>query len=252
MAPAPVRGPSAQTVLKLTWDYPVYEVPTTEVEAGRTVAKRAKRALTQEQALAYIAGDDPRPLFVLRECKVCNGTDDALLSRGNVDNEKVFLLARWFHCVKLPVAVLEEDHPFHNLFLPADDAPHMFMSASDGSNRVNLESEKSRSELKRSMGDVLESQYKKGPKKQLKAMAKSIDKFDLVDEKIRQLERAIDHTLEDDGPRSRKLKKLNSKLAQAQAERQKLFREIDQATAVLKLNAREQAKEKSGVPGADS
>ncbi len=243
MAPAPVRGPSAQTVLRLTWDYPVYNVPTAEVEAGRTVAKRAKRALTEEEALAYIAGDDPRPLFVLRECKVCNGTDDALLSRGNIDNEKIFLLTRWFHCVKLPVAVLEEDHPFHNLFLPADDAPHMFMAASDGAGRVNLESEKSRSELKRSMGAVLEAQYKKGPDKQIKAMARSIDKFDLVDDKILQIEKAIDHTLEDDGPRSRKLKKLNSKLAKAMEERQKLFHEIDQATAVLKLKVREKAKE---------
>ena len=102
------------------------------------------------------------------------------------------------------------------------------------------------------MGTVLEAQYKKGPDKQIKAMAKSIDKFDLVDEKILQMERAIDHTLEKDGPRSRKLKKLNSKLAQAKEERQKLFREIDQATAVLKLKVREEAKAKSGAPGSDS
>lgn len=251
MAVAPVRGPSAQTILKLTWDYPVYHVPVVEVE-GRTVAKRAKMALTEEQALAYIAGDDMRPLLVLRECKVCNGTDDALLSRGDLDNEKIFLLSRWFHCVKLPVDVLQEDHPFHNLFLPADDAPHMFMAASDGTNRVNLESDKSRRELKRSMGAVLKSQYKKGPDKQLKAMAKSIDKFDLVDQEILVLEKKIDHVMEEDGPKSRKLKKLHPKLADAQAERQKLFREIDQATTVLKLRVSEKAKDKSGASGAGS
>ena len=216
------------------------------------MAKRAKRALTEEEALAYIAGDDLRPLLVLRECKVCNGTDDALLSREDMDNEKIFLLSRWFHCVKLPVGVLEEDHPFHNLCLPADDAPHMFMAASDGSHRVNLESDKSRLELRRSMGAVLKSQYKKGPDNQIKAMAKSIDKFDVVDEKIEQLVRDIDRAIEKDGPGSRKLKKLQPRLAKAKGERQKLFREIDQATAVLKLRAREEAKEKSGVPGAGS
>ncbi len=195
-----------------------------------------------EAALAYLAGDDPRPLLVLRECKVCNGTDDALLSTGDLDNERTFLLSRWFHCVKLPVDVLEEDHPFHNLFLPADDAPHMFMSASDGSHRVNLESEKSRVELWHSMGDVLESQYKKGPDKYVRTLAKAIDEFDVVDEKILQFEKAIDDVLEDDGPKSRKLKKLRAKLADAQEERRDLFQEIDEVTTALKLKIREKGK----------
>ena len=80
----PIRGPSAQTILTLDWDYAVYEAPTKDAD-GRTVAQRKKEALSVEAALAYLAGDDPRPLLVLRECKVCNGTDDALLSTGDLD-----------------------------------------------------------------------------------------------------------------------------------------------------------------------
>jgi hypothetical protein len=78
----------------MVWDYPVYEPPKQDKE-GRTVAKVARQALPADKALAFIAGDDPRPLLVMRECKVCNGTDDALLSRGNIDNEKTILLSRW-------------------------------------------------------------------------------------------------------------------------------------------------------------
>ncbi|MHC4894906.1 MAG: hypothetical protein ACYTFV_16500 [Planctomycetota bacterium] len=31
-------------------------------------------ALSRSDALEYIAGEDPRPLLVLRECVTCNGT----------------------------------------------------------------------------------------------------------------------------------------------------------------------------------
>ena len=112
---APIRGPSAKSYLRIEWEYPVY-VPPEESAAKDTFAKKKRVALSREEAFRFIAGDDPRPLLVLRECKVCNGTDDALL-KGGVDNEKTYLLSRWFHCIKLPVDVMEEDHPFHNLFL---------------------------------------------------------------------------------------------------------------------------------------
>ena len=82
-------------------------VPPEEPEAKHSTAKKKRKALSREDAFKVIAGNDPRPLLVLRECKVCNGTDDALL-KGGIDNERTFLLSRWFHCVKLPVDVLEE------------------------------------------------------------------------------------------------------------------------------------------------
>jgi len=225
-------------LLKLDWDYPVAATsPRPDAGQERTVARRQSVALDAKEALALLAGDDPRPLLVLRECKVCNGTDDALLSRGEVDNEKTFLLARWFHCVKLPVDVLQEDHPFHNLFLPANDAPHLFLCAPDGSERIVLESERSRTELWGAMTKVLESQYKGGPDGKLREMAKTIDRLDLIDTEVFQLEKEIDATLEQSRTDGRQLKKLQSKLDAAKEERDELLAAIDEATQSLKLKA---------------
>lgn len=227
------RGPSATTLLKLAWEYPVYSPPK-EDHAGRTVAVKQRVALPAADALAYIAGKDPRPLLVLRECKVCNGTDDALLSRGNVDNERTFLLSRWFHCVKLPVDVLQKDHPFHSLF--ADSNPeHMFMSAADGTARIALESERSRVELWESMVRVLKATYAKDPEDGVRKMERTIDNLDMVDQRITALEQKIEDELETDGPDSKKLKKVQAELAAAQRERAQLFGALDQASAELKL-----------------
>ena len=98
--------------LRIQWDHPVPPKP--EVDPEATVAI-PRRALPLEEALAVIRGNDPRPLLVLRECVRCTGTEDALLKRME-DNERTFLMSRWFHCVKLPPAVLEPEHAFHNLF----------------------------------------------------------------------------------------------------------------------------------------
>jgi len=236
MTPEPpkiVRGPSAKTLLKLTWEYPVYEAPE-EVAEGPTFEAKRRAALPAAEALAYIAKDDRRPLLVLRECKVCNGTDDALLSRGNVDNEKTFLLSRWFHCVKLPVDVLQKDHPFHGLFRDTDPE-HMFMCAADGSERIPMESERSRTELWDSMTKVLAATYAKEPDPEVRKMEKAINRFDLVDGTIAGLEQRKDEILEEEGPDSRKLKKLEAELLEARKERDGLFRAIDQATVELKL-----------------
>ena len=75
-----MRGPSAKSYLSIKWDYPVY-VPPDEKPVEGTHTKRKRQALSREDVFAQIANDDPRPLLVLRECKVCNGTDDALRSK---------------------------------------------------------------------------------------------------------------------------------------------------------------------------
>lgn len=238
------RGPSARSVLKLAWEYPTY-VESAEAAAGQTAAKRASRALSREEALKYIAGDDPRPLLILRECKTCNGTDDALLSRGVVDNEKTFLLARWFRCIKLPVAVLEKDHPFHNLF-DEKDPEHMFVCSADGSWREGMESERSRSELWNVMTRVLAANYDKAPEDMVKRMHKTIDAFDAEDIKVVELEKKIDKLLETDGPESKKLAKAQEELAESKVKRAELFAQLDKLTGELKLRGKP-LPEKSGA-----
>ena len=66
-------------------------------------------ALSREEAVKKIAGTDPRPLLVVRECNLCRGANHALLSH-KLDNERTLLLTQWFHCVKLRPNVLDKNH----------------------------------------------------------------------------------------------------------------------------------------------
>jgi hypothetical protein len=239
--PKSTRGASAKTLLKLGWEYPTYVAPGVADDSGKTVAPKVREALSREAALTYIARDDLRPLLVLRECKTCNGTDDALLSRANVDNEKTFLLSRWFHCVKLPVDVMQKDHPFHNLF--ADENPeHMFLCTADGTLRVPLESERSRVELWDAMSKVLKASYASEPEAAIRKMERAIDAFDEFDSTIAMLEKRADEALETEGPDSKKFKKAKDEVTAARKERDALFKVIDQATSELRLKPSNQKK----------
>jgi hypothetical protein len=241
-----VRGPSARDILTLSWEYPVFTEVAAEGEAGRTQAKSARRALSPEEAFAYIAGDDPRPLLVLRECFVCNGTDDALLSSG-VDNEKTFLFSQWFHCVKLPPDVLQDDHPFRNLF-PGGTSEHLFMATRDGSQRIPLESERSRSELWGAMVEVLSADYRSDPNRTVKQIQSVLDDLDALDLKVAELQTRMDELLETEGRSSRKLAKVRKQLGVARDKRTALLSEVSKAAA-LELKNRT-AAEQSDKPSA--
>ncbi|MFT4537809.1 MAG: hypothetical protein ACI841_001305 [Planctomycetota bacterium] len=228
----------SKSILRIEWDYPVY-TPVVQPKKDGTHARMARKALSREDAFKAISGDDPRPLLVLRECKVCNGTDDALL-KGGTDNEKTFLLSRWFHCVKLPVDVLDENHPFHVLFTQ-ENPEHLFVCSLDGQNHDPLESETSRVELWKSMRGMLGTEYKSKPDASLKKISSLLNKMDVVDQKIRDLNAKHEDVLEDDGPDSRKLPKLLKKLAKAELEGNKLQAEVEKATK-LELRRRTDAK----------
>lgn len=225
LPPARTRGPTAVKLLALDWQYPVYTPP---VDDGPTVAKRMRAALPAGEAFAVVAGDDPRPLLVLRECKECNGTDRALLTR-NADNERTILLSRWFRCVKLPMDVREEDHPFYALF-PKKDAEHLFVSTRDGSVRIALESDTSRVELWKAMSRALEASYKKSPDAALKKLTKMLDDFDVLDERRVQLVVRQNEILEKDGPKSRKLAGVNRELAEVEGAVERLRAELAKAS----------------------
>lgn len=237
-APPHVRGQSARGILKLEWDYPVYE-PEVKAPTEGSTARTVQRALSRAEAIKAIAGGDPRPLLVLRECKVCNGTDEALL-KGGADNEKTFLLARWFHCVKLPVDVMEEDHPFHNAFT-LDKVEHLFVCSVDGSNHDPLESDTSRVKLWQSMKGLVAKEYKGKADSSLKTIAKIIDKLDVVDERFRDVKKKRDAVLEKEGPKSRKLTKFNKQVAKCEADLLKLNLQISKATE-LELKRKNNAK----------
>jgi hypothetical protein len=199
-------------MMKLTWDYPVYAA-TEGPRSDKTEVKALRSALPREEALKYIAGNDPRPLLVVRECNECNKTDDALLTPGT-DNEKTLIYSRWFHCVKLPVDVSKEDHPFHSLF-PLADAEHLFVSLPDGSFRAALESDTSRTELHNSMNRVLSEAYASSPTDALKGIQTHMDRIDAQHQKIAELEIKVGELMERPSVDKAKVKAVQDDIAES-------------------------------------
>jgi hypothetical protein len=190
------------------------------VSAGETISVEVKRALELDAAFAVISGEDRRPLLVLRECLTCTGTDDALLTK-NADNEKTMLMSRWFKCVKLPPAVIEKDHPFHNVFAD-DEESHLFVARWDGSSRLDLNGQQSRTELWKKMGALLKSEYAKKHEPVIKSLLRVLDDLDEVDQKLAAADGRFNDVIEDDGPKSRKAKKIQKELTKLRNEKSEL------------------------------
>ncbi|MBT3339775.1 MAG: hypothetical protein HOM34_01655 [Planctomycetes bacterium] len=217
----------------MPWDYPVFHKPQPQNAAPTrgTVASGPRVALPAERAYAEIAGDDLRPLLILRECDTCNGTDDALLSKGN-DNQRTFLMSRWFHCVKLPTHITEVDHPFHALF-EDKHPPHLFVSDYDGSNAIPLKGDQSRTELWEAMDSVLERSYKKSPQKAIRELNKIISQYDRWDADEKRLLEQIDSEIERNGPKSSKLKKLNKSLTKVRLKKEAVAQQEKDVSELL-------------------
>ena len=208
----------------MQWDFVIYTPETTRDDG--THVKEQRRALPVDEAFQRIAGTDRRPLLVLRECSVCNKTDNALLRPG-LDNEKTMVLSRWFHCVKLPVDVIQPDQPFNALF-PTNDAEHLFVCSADGSNRIPLESDTSRPELWAAMTKVLGASYAKDPGAATKEILKTHDKLDELDSHLGELVKSRDDALEHAGRLDKdKVQKLEKAIESAKKEIDALRKSID-------------------------
>jgi hypothetical protein len=183
----------------------------------------------------------------LRECKTCNKTDNALLKPGSSDNEKTILYSRWFHCVKLPMDVIQNDHPFNALFKD-NTSPHFFVATIDGGNMFPLETATSRSELWSSMTKVLGLAYKKDPSGCFKDVAHELDRLDVLDGRVSDLETQKNDLLENAGKLDpSKLKRVEADLAAAKAEIAETTKAIERLTkAELKATPKVAAPAKAG------
>jgi len=179
-----------------------------------------------------IAGDDPRPLLVLRECGECSGTEDALMSQAD-GNERTFLLSRWFRCVRLPPDVLEDDHPFRNLFT-GDGPAHVFIANHDGSARHELRGTYSRRELWAAMEDAIEANYEDGHASALQRLTRLLDSLDGVDRSLADMETRLELAVSG-GAGAKKTKALEAELAERRMQRDEL---LAAAEKVLPLRPR--------------
>jgi len=215
----------------IRWEHATYTAPEEAPKAGHTVALKARRALSAEEALVHIAGTDRRPLLVLRECLKCSGTEDALMS-SKEDNERTYLLARWFHCVKLAPDVLESDHPFRNLF-PGEKPSHLFIANPDGSARHDLAGEHSRRELWGAMEAALAANYQGGVDSALQKLGRILDDLDEIDGSLADLESRYELAIAADGADSPKVKKMRKELDELGQRRTELLGRADQAQALV-------------------
>lgn len=210
------RSFASRKLLELDWTHPI-QARERSTPANVTATELPRVAHSREDALRIVAGDDPRPLLVLRECKVCNATDDALLAR-DADNERTLVLARLFHCVKLPVDVVEPDHPFHALF-PGEDSEHLFVALRDGSGKIALESDTSRVELWSSMERTLAAAYAKDPAAIYKDVMSALEVLDRAEARASDAERRRDELMQTASADLAKVKRLDvdAKIARKQA-----------------------------------
>jgi hypothetical protein len=214
------RQATSKKLLEIAWDFPE-TLDVREADDGKTRASARMFKLSREAALARLTAGDDRPLLVLRECNVCKGSDDALLSR-KLDNERTQLLTRWFHCVKFkPNVMFDENHTFHALF-DGKPAPHLFVCRADGSQMVLLGGRVPQGEIWDAMLGVLSSHYERDAEEAVKSILELMARFDHLDAMELQYKEQIDAEIEARGPKSSKLRRLREKLAKLDAEREAL------------------------------
>lgn len=235
------HGPTTRTLLRIQWDYPVYGGGPASLSDGTPQSAR-KGPLPREEALRFLARDDPRPLLVVRECPKCNRTDRALLTPG-ADNEKTILLSRWFHCVKLAPDVSQPDHALHALF-PRDDAEHLFVSAADGTGRVPLEAVTSRTDLWAAMTTTLARAYAADPTPAYKQLAALIDGFDLTDQKLIDLQQKKSRVMETGRFDPAELRKVEEEI---ESLRTQIARDLERVERLSKAELQDKAT-KSDAP----
>lgn len=232
----PARGPSSRHALSIDWKHPTYTVKVVSPDGG-TVAQKARAALSPVDAMAAITGGDRRPVLVLRECLRCSGTEDALMS-SKEDNERTYLLSRWFHCIKLSPDVLEADHPFHGLF--AGETPaHLFLANWDGSERHDLEGEHSRRELWDAMERAIQANYAASHGPVLVNLDRLLDRLDEEDVALAELETRFELALAKGKSEASSTQRLQKEIQERREKRAGLIAEVS-AVSALEL--------KSGTP----
>ncbi len=190
---------------------------TPQVGEGDTITRARMIALAKEEALANVAGNDPRPLLVLRDCEHCKGSDDAILA-ARVDNDLTAMYARWFHCVRLPSAVLQADHTFAKLF-EGKVAPHLFVCSVDGSNLQPFGGRPGQGELWQAMVSVLREEYDRDPEDAAKEILKLLSKYDHLDSMEQEHNNQLALEIEKRGADSPKVRDLRKKVDGRKRER---------------------------------
>lgn len=203
--------------LRIDWTYPHFQ-PTEQ--QGITVAPKVFKALPRPEALAALAGDDPRPMLILRECWMCEGTDHALLD-SKLANEKTLLLAKWFRCMKLGDSTRHDSHPAHLLF-KEHGMPHLLLVSRDGSVAVPMDGRRTQSQLWAGMRKVLKASYERDPDEAVRNLFQVLGQFDHLDSLEAELSARLQTALDNHAKDSPRVRELEGERAKIVAERDAL------------------------------
>ncbi|MHC4943696.1 MAG: hypothetical protein ACYTG7_11825 [Planctomycetota bacterium] len=222
------RSKTVQQALSIDWNFPVY-TPEKDRSKG-TKSPELRRALDPEQAFRVIAGDNKRPLLVLREFSSFDDSGNEKLSR-KLYTERTVLLSHWFRCVRLPHHVVEEDHPFHNLYA-GKKPPQLFLASANGAELEPFDYTSTRADLEKLMNRFLAEYYVKKPGKVIEELIKLMKRLDKLDVEIQNLKEEMDKAVEESSPRSGKARKLKGELVRAEEEWSSLKAKRDEIRSI--------------------
>jgi hypothetical protein len=133
--------------------------------------------------------------------------------------------------VKLPVDVDEPDHPFHALFASPQDG-HLFVSQADGSGKIALQADTSRTELWASMTKVLSAAYACDISTVSRGIVRHFDRLDVLDPRLRELEKRRDALMQTPSVDPLDVQKVQARIADVQREIAAVKGEIERLTRI--------------------
>ena len=178
----------------------------------------AEVSLEQQEAIKHLRKDDPRPLLILRDCEGCANKEGDLLKRS-LEDERFILGTGWFHCVRLPHEVVEDDNVLSCLF-QGSIPPHIIVATWDAETIVPI-NRASAKEMWSGMERVLRKDYKKNAGKAMKGLQRLLVDYDKVDGRIAELEAQL--AAKEAAGKDRRAKKVRNEIASLEKERQELF-----------------------------
>ncbi|MHC4813664.1 MAG: hypothetical protein ACYTGW_18605 [Planctomycetota bacterium] len=185
---------------------------------------------------------DGRPLMVLRRNTDVDEepTKVQKLLTAALKSERFQLASKWFQCVEVDDAVLEEDHPYHLLF-SQKRPPALLLASPDGKRIVHFLSRKSQKVTWTGISSVLKASYKGDPTKTIKALEKLLCDFDALDARRKELNTQIERCKEKKD--TAKLKTLEAKMAKQEKAREEALAEEKRLRALV---LRSKKKDKKG------
>lgn len=162
-------------------------------------------------AYAAIAGNDPRPILLLRDCG--HSEKDLTKISTFTDDERVVLAMSWYRLVRVHKDIVRPEHPLHALV--GERAPHLVVFTGGGKERIDLALVPTANELWSQMLKGLKRDYRRAPEEAVSKWRQLLTEFDRLDKEHARLK----------GEEHRKGgadESLERKLGEIDAKRQKL------------------------------